>query len=41
MTGHYSSRYHDENVFREEALEVHPNVLLNREGLRTDLTALP
>ena len=41
LTGHYSSRYSDEEEFRRQAREVFPNVLLNREGLRTDLTRLP
>lgn len=35
LTGHYSSRYHDESLFRKEAEEVFPNVILNREGLVT------
>ncbi|MBD5203787.1 MAG: ribonuclease Z [Bacteroidales bacterium] len=33
LTGHYSSRYHDDNLFRIEAEKVFPNVILNREGL--------
>lgn len=37
LTGHYSSRYNDDNVFLEEAREVFPNVILNREGLVTPL----
>lgn len=40
LTGHYSSRYKDEEEFRRQAMEVFPNVILNREGLRTDLTQL-
>lgn len=40
LTGHYSSRYKDEEEFRRQAQEVFPNVILNREGLRTDLTRL-
>lgn len=40
LTGHYSSRYKDEEEFRRQAQEVFPNVILNREGLRTDLTQL-
>ncbi len=40
LTGHYSSRYKDEEDFRRQAMEVFPNVILNREGLRTDLTKL-
>ncbi len=41
LTGHYSSRYSDDNLFRQEALTVFPNVILNTEGLTTDLTRLP
>lgn len=41
LTGHYSSRYDDDELFRKEALEVFPNVITNREGLVTDLTRLP
>lgn len=37
LTGHYSSRYTDDSQFLKEALEVFPNVILNTEGLRTDL----
>lgn len=33
LTGHYSSRYRDENVFLAEALTVFPNVILGKEGL--------
>lgn len=40
LTGHYSSRYDNEEDFRREAMEVFPNVILNNEGLRTDLTSL-
>lgn len=35
LTGHYSSRYHDDNLFLEEAQSIFPNVILNREGLVT------
>ncbi|MCH5227108.1 MAG: ribonuclease Z [Muribaculaceae bacterium] len=35
LTGHYSSRYKDDIGFLKEAQEVFPNVILNREGLRT------
>ena len=35
LTGHYSSRYKDDSLFLKEALEVFPNVILNREGLVT------
>lgn len=41
LTGHYSSRYDNEEEFRRQAMEEFPNVILNREGLRTDLTRLP
>lgn len=37
MTGHYSSRYNDDSQFLTEALEVFPNVILNKEGLKFDL----
>lgn len=40
LTGHYSSRYKDETEFRREAETVFPRVILNREGLVTDLTRL-
>ena len=33
LTGHYSSRYRDENLFIKEASEIFPNTILNREGL--------
>ncbi len=33
LTGHYSSRYNNDDGFREEAMTVFPNVILNREGL--------
>lgn len=33
LTGHYSSRYKDDNQFVMEASEIFPNTLLNREGL--------
>lgn len=32
LTGHYSSRYKNDEDFRKEALEVFPNVILNNEG---------
>ena len=35
LTGHYSSRYKDDKPFLEEAREVFPNVILNKEGLVT------
>ena len=37
LTGHYSSRYNDDTPFKAEAEEVFPNVILNREGLITNL----
>lgn len=37
LTGHYSSRYKSDEGFREEALDIFPNVILNREGLVTNL----
>lgn len=40
LTGHYSSRYRDESLFAEEAREVFPNVILNREGLEIDIPSL-
>lgn len=40
LTGHYSSRYKDESRFVTEAAEVFPRVLLNREGLVTDICRL-
>lgn len=40
LTGHYSSRYNDDLPFQEEAEQVFPNVILNREGLRINLAEL-
>lgn len=37
LTGHYSSRYKNDEDFRKEALDIFPNVILNREGLVTPL----
>lgn len=37
LTGHYSSRYTDDTPFLEEAREIFPNVILNREGLVTEI----
>ncbi len=37
LTGHYSSRYTDDRLFEKEAKEIFPNVILNREGLVTDI----
>lgn len=37
LTGHYSSRYKNDEDFRKEALDIFPNVILNREGLVTSL----
>lgn len=33
LTGHYSSRYTDDTPFLQEARDIFPNVILNREGL--------
>lgn len=33
LTGHYSSRIHNENQILEEARTIFPNTILNREGL--------
>lgn len=33
LTGHYSSRYKDDNLFLEEARAIFPNVILGKEGL--------
>lgn len=40
LTGHYSSRYDNDELFRQEALEIFPNVITNHEGLITDITKL-
>ena len=37
LTGHYSSRYDSDLPFRTEAEEIFPNVILNEEGLVTEL----
>lgn len=37
LTGHYSSRYRDDSMFLKEAKEIFPNVILNKEGLITNL----
>lgn len=37
LTGHYSSRYNDDSLFLQEAQEVFPNVILNKEGLTVNL----
>lgn len=37
LTGHYSSRYHDLEAFAKEAREVFDNVIVNDEGLVTDI----
>lgn len=37
LTGHYSSRYTDDSQFLKEATEVFPNVILNTEGLTTEV----
>ena len=41
LTGHYSSRYKDDEGFRQEALQIFNPVILNREGLTVDLSHLP
>lgn len=33
ITGHYSSRYHELNVFLQECQSVFPNTILGKEGL--------
>lgn len=38
LTGHYSSRYRDDNLFLKEATEIFPNVILNHEGLVTPVS---
>lgn len=40
LTGHYSSRYKDDSEFQKEAETIFPNVILNKEGLVTDVAAL-
>lgn len=40
LTGHYSSRYDDEEKFRQEALQEFPRVIANRERLIVDLRKL-
>lgn len=40
LTGHYSSRYKDEHQFLVEAREEFPNVILNREGLTTEVRSV-
>lgn len=40
ITGHYSSRYKDITPFKTEAETMMPNVILNKEGLVTDLRKL-
>ncbi|MDE6295699.1 MAG: ribonuclease Z [Muribaculaceae bacterium] len=37
LTGHYSSRYRNEEAFLTEAQKIFPNVILNREGLKTEI----
>lgn len=37
LTGHYSSRYNDDFLFKREAEEIFPHVILNREGLVVQL----
>lgn len=33
LTGHYSSRYRDDSLFRDEALRIFPNVITAKEGM--------
>lgn len=40
LTGHYSSRYKNDSLFKEEACRIFPNVILNNEGLVVDLEKL-
>ena len=40
LTGHYSSRYRNENLFVKEASEIFQNTILNREGLIISLDRL-
>lgn len=37
LTGHYSSRYKDDNVILEEAKKIFPNTVLGNEGLKLKL----
>ncbi len=37
LTGHYSSRYTDDNLFAEEARTIFPNVIVGHEGLRVPI----
>lgn len=37
LTGHYSSRYDDIELFRREAMTIFPDVIAGNEGLRTHL----
>ena len=37
LTGHYSSRYNDFTLFKREAEEIFPHVILNNEGLSVPL----
>lgn len=37
LTGHYSSRYKNDNLFLEEARAIFPNVILGKEGLRISI----
>lgn len=40
LTGHYSSRYSEDMMFKLQAETIFPNVILNKEGLVTDITKL-
>ncbi len=37
MLGHYSSRYDNEQILKEEAMRIFPNVILAQEGLVVDV----
>jgi len=37
ITGHYSSRYHELNVFLQECQSVFPNTILGKEGLMVQI----
>lgn len=39
VTGHYSSRYRNDQLFAMEAKKVFPNVILGNEGLKIDVTS--
>ena len=37
VTGHYSSRYNDDNLFAEEARRIFPDVILGKEGMKINV----